>query len=180
VLEFPEAAAEVSDGNATSDGNADPSGFPMTKEKIRWRVATMASRTPREALEDFLEKEDWEGAEALCAAHSKTLDVDDARKARFAKTPPRRVRAALEGFWNDIRDRAWAAVAAAAVVCDAYESQRVALEKALRETERFVTTASSRKKIWSFQLKRRARTRRKRTRRTRTTTRTTTKTRKPN
>jgi hypothetical protein len=146
VLEFPEAAAEVSDGNATSDGNADPSGFPMTKEKIRWRVATMASRTPREALEDFLEKEDWEGAEALCAAHSATLDVDDARKARFAKTPPRRVRAALDGFWNDIRDRAWAAVAAAAVVCDAYESQRVALEKALRETERFVTTASSRKK----------------------------------
>ena len=147
VLEFPEAAAEVSDGNATSDGNADPSGFPMTKEKIRWRVATMASRTPREALEDFLEKEDWEGAEALCAAHSKTLDVDDARKARFAKTPPRRVRAALEGFWNDIRDRAWAAVAAAAVVCDAYESQRVALEKALRETERFVTRSSRKKNM---------------------------------
>ena len=52
-------------------------------------------------------------------------------------------RGALDGFWGDIRDRAWAVVAAATVVCDSYETQRVALEKALRETERWISADSA-------------------------------------
>ena len=61
----------------------------------------------------------------------------------FLRTPPRRARGALDGFWGDIRDRAWAVVAAATVVCDSYETQRVALEKALRETERWISADSA-------------------------------------
>ena len=138
VLEFPDVA-EVAEVTGDEPRPVRPTG----SSQIRWRVATIGSRTPRQALERALEREDWEGAEALCAAHPATLDLDDARKRRFLRTPPRRARGALDGFWGDIRDRAWAVVAAATVVCDSYETQRVALEKALRETERWISADSA-------------------------------------
>ena len=137
VLEFPDVA-EVAEVTEDEPRPVRPTG----SSQIRWRVATIGSRTPRQALERALEREDWEGAEA-CAAHPATLDLDDARKRRFLRTPPRRARGALDGFWGDIRDRAWAVVAAATVVCDSYETQRVALEKALRETERWISADSA-------------------------------------
>jgi hypothetical protein len=147
VLEFPEVA-EVADegvGDDIRDDIREPRASlrPTGSSRFRWRVATIGSRTPRQALERALEREDWEGAEALCAAHPATLNLDDARKRRFLRTPPRRARGALDGFWGDIRDRAWAVVAAATVVCDSYETQRVALEKALRETERWISVGDS-------------------------------------
>ena len=83
VLEFPEVA-EVAEVTGDEPRPVRPTG----SSQIRWRVATIGSRTPRQALERALEREDWEGAEALCVAHPATLDLDDARKRRFLRTPP--------------------------------------------------------------------------------------------
>ena len=109
----------------------------QARNTVRWRVTSLVSKTPREALCSLLESKDWPGALGLCARHD-LLNPDDVYKRQWETAAPSEIRGVLADGWSKIADRAYAVVAAISATTDSYETQRVVLEVALRETERFL------------------------------------------
>ena len=114
----------------------------IDQKNVKWRVASIVSKTPQQALSSLLESQEWNAALDLCAKHSNVLKPDDVHKRRWRTTQPSEIRKALDTSWGEISDRAYAVVAATVAMSDSYETQRVVLEHALRETEQFLSSVS--------------------------------------